>query len=211
MYDLHIHSIYSDGNGEIDAIVRKAREANLKAIAVVDHSSEHPLGLTEKKARKRHAEIEEASAKYNIRVVDGIECGIQSDGEIILPDFEFDLILVSIHDPVPMEEYYRRIEMCLKNYDVDILAHFHSTIFDAYDGRDCERDREIIDLLIDNDVGLEINTAHHAPPVSVLEDCISKKVKYSIGSDSHSLSRVADVEWGFKMAKRFLKKGKSFL
>jgi|Deesub1362A_J573_1020465.scaffolds.fasta_scaffold00401_26 putative hydrolase len=211
MYDLHVHSIYSDGSGEIDAIVRKAREANLEAIAIVDHSLEHPLGLTEKKARKRHIEIEEASAKYNIRVVEGIECGIKANGEIILPDFEFELILVSIHDPVPMDEYYRRIEMCLRNHDVDVLAHFHSTIFDAYDGRDIVRDKEIIDLLMENDVGLEINTAHHAPPSSVLEDCISRKIKYSIGSDSHSLSRVADVEWGFKMAKRFLKKGRSLL
>ena len=211
MYDLHIHSEYSDGSGSIDSIVRKAKEADLKAIAIVDHSIEHPLGLTRSKAKKRHYEIQQASSKYDINVIEGIECGIQAGGKIIMPEFNFELVLVSIHDPVSMDEYYRRIELCLKNYNIDVLAHFHSTVFDAYDGRDYERDEEILELLVDNHICLELNTAHYAPPFSVLEKCTDKNIRYSIGSDSHSLKRIADVEWGFKMAKKFLKNGEFIL
>lgn len=211
MYDLHIHSEYSDGSASIDSIVKKAKEADLKAIAIVDHSIEHPLGLTRSKAKKRHHEIQQASSKYDIKVIEGIECGIQAEGRIIMPEFDFELVLASIHDQVSMDEYYRRIKLCLENNNIDVLAHFHSTIFDAYDGRDEEKDEEILDLLVDNNVCLELNTAHEAPPLSVLEKCSDRKIRYSVGSDSHSLRRIADVAWGFRMAKKFLKKGEFIL
>ena len=206
MYDLHIHSCYSDGRGSIDEIVRRAKEAGLKAIAIVDHSIEHRLGLTESKARKRQEEIERAASKYDIDVLSGIECGIGVDGEIMLPNFKFDIVLASIHDVVPKDEYYRRIELCLKKYDFDVLAHFHSQVFGSIDGRDLNRDAEIIDILIERDIALEINTAHLAPPEDLLMLCSNRKIRYSIGSDSHSVSRVGDVRWGLEMARK-LKKG----
>lgn len=207
MYDLHIHSCYSDGNGDIERIVRRAKEAGLKAIAIVDHSIEHRLGLTERKAKKRQEEIERVSAKYDIDVLSGIECGIGADGEITLPAFKFDLVLASIHTPISKEEYYRRIELCLKKYDFDILAHFHSEVFGSIDGRDPDRDTEIIDLLIERDIALEINTAHRAPPEDLLELCSSRRIKYSIGSDSHAINRVGDISWGLEMARKYLRKG----
>ena len=207
MYDLHIHSCYSDGNGDIERIVRKAKEAGLKTIAIVDHSIEHRLGLTERKARKRQEEIERMSSKYDIEVLSGIECGIGADGEIALPDFKFDLVLVSIHEPIPKEEYYRRIELCLQKHDFDILAHFHSEVFCCIDGRDINRDAEIIDVLIERDIALEINTAHRAPPEDLLELCSSRRIKYSVGSDSHAINRVGDVRWGLEVARKYLKKG----
>lgn len=207
VYDLHIHSNYSDGDGSIELIVRRAKEAKLKAISIVDHSIEHRFGLTERKAKQRQEEIEKVSAKYDIDVLSGIECGIDANGEIDLPTFKFDLVLVSIHIATCMEEYYRRVELCLENYDFDILSHFHSKIFGSLDGRNAERDAEIVDMLIERDIALEINTAHRAPPEDLLAICSNRKLRYSIGSDSHTLSRIADVRWGFEMAKKHLKKG----
>ncbi|RLI89664.1 MAG: histidinol-phosphatase [Archaeoglobales archaeon] len=198
MYDFHIHSRYSDGEGGIDEIVRKAKERKLKAIAITDHSIEHPRGLTEGKAKRRQEEIERAKAKYDIEILSGIECGIGSDGEIVMPDFKFDIVIASIHECLPAEEYYRRIELCIKKYDFDVLGHFHSSIFESYE-RIPEKDAEILDLLAENDIALEINTAHKAPPLDLLN--AERKLKYSIGSDAHSLSRVGDVKWGLEVAK----------
>ncbi|AEA46429.1 PHP domain-containing protein [Archaeoglobus veneficus] len=199
MYDLHIHSAYSDGQGTIEEIVRKAKERRIKVIAITDHSIEHPRGLTEGKAKRRQEEIERARAKYDIEVLSGVECGIGSDGEIILPDFKFDIIIASIHECLPPEEYYRRIELCIKKHDFDVLGHFHSSIFDSYE-RIPERDAEILDLLSEHDIALEINTTHRAPPLDLLN--AERKLKYSIGSDAHSLSRVGDVKWAIEVARR---------
>ncbi len=211
MYDLHVHSLYSDGGSSIDSIVGRAKECGLRAVAIVDHSIEHPMGLTRSKAKKRCMDIEHAEAKYGIEVINGVECGIQADGKIVLPEFEFDLVLVSMHDIVPMDEYYRRIELCLSRNDVDVLAHFRAELFNVFGGENGKRDGEVLDLLEENDVGLEVNTGHYAPPESVLQKCSHRKIRYSVGSDSHSLSRVADVEWGFKMAKKFFKNGESII
>ena len=198
MYDIHIHSRYSDGEAEVCEIARKAKERGLKVIAITDHSIEHPLGLTEGKAKRRQEEIERARAKYDIEILSGIECGIGSDGEITMPEFEFDVVIASIHESLPPEEYYRRIELCVKRYDFDILGHFHSNIFNSYE-RIYEKDVEILDMLAEHDIALEINTAHKTPPLDLLNP--EKKLKYSVGSDAHSLSRVGDVAWALKVSR----------
>jgi len=208
MFDLHIHSIYSDGSASVDEIARRAKEMGLKVIAIVDHSSEHRLGLDERKAKRRQVEIEEARDRYDIEILSGVECGILPGGEIQIPNFEFDLVIASIHDFVSVDEYYDRLEGCLKKFGdiVHVLGHLHSERFGSA-GRDVVRDVELIDLMIETDTAVEINTAHFAPPIDFLELCSGKRMKYSVGSDAHTLERVGDVRWGHEMAKRYFKKG----
>ena len=208
MYDLHIHSNFSDGRASIDLIARKAKEKGLKVIAIVDHSLEHKYGLNERKARKRQNEIEKAKSKYDIEILGGIECGIGADGEILKPSVEFDLVLVAVHEILPASEYYRRIELCIQNNDVNILSHFHSQMFCSLDGRNIAKDLEIVDKLIENDVAIELNSLHLAPPEDLLKLLPFRKIKYSIGSDSHTLERVGDVKWCLRMAKKYLSKSK---
>jgi len=209
MFDLHIHSIYSDGTASIDEIARKAKEMGMKVIAIVDHSVEHRLGIDEGKAKQRQAEIEEAMDKYDIKILSGIECGILPDGDIQLPNFEFDLVIASIHDFLSVDEYYYRVRRCLEKFGdiVDVLGHLHSDRFGSA-GRDVVWDVEIIDLLLETNTAIEINTTHMAPPLDFLEMCSGKPLKYSIGSDAHTLEKVGDVKWGFEIARRYLKKGK---
>ncbi len=208
MFDLHIHSIYSDGSCTVDEIARKAKEMGMKVIAIVDHSIEHRLGMDEGKARKRQGEIEEAIDMYNIKILSGVECGILPEGEIALPNFDFDLVVASIHDFLTVDEYYYRVKRCLERFGdkVDVIGHLHSEMF-GIAGRDYAKDAELIDLLIETDTAIEINTTHMAPPIDFLEMCSGRRIKYSIGSDAHTLERVGDVRWGFEIAKRYLKKG----
>ncbi len=208
MFDLHIHSIYSDGIASVDEIARKAKEMGMKVIAIVDHSVEHRLGMDESKAKRRQAEIEEAMDKYDIKILSGVECGILPDGEIQLPNFEFDLVIASIHEFLSVDEYYHRVKRCLERFGdvVDVLGHLHSDRFGSA-GRDFVQDVEIIDLLLETDTAIEINTTHMAPPLDFLEMCSGKPVKYSIGSDAHTLDKVGDVKWGFEIARRYLRKG----
>lgn len=208
--DLHIHSMYSDGSASIDEIARKARERGLKVIAIVDHSVEHPRGLNERKAMRRKLEIEQAEQKYGIRILDGVECGILEDGKIILPKHDFDIIIASVHTPLRSDELYRRIRMCIIEQDFHVLGHMHAEMF-SLDGRDDERDLEILDLLEETGKALEINTNHDAPPEQTLRLCAGKKLLYSLGSDAHTLSRVGDIDRARRMAKLYLGSGKNIL
>lgn len=211
MIDLHIHSSYSDGRANIDSIARRAKEKGLKVIAIVDHSLEHRRGITEEKINRRQVEIDRAKDVYGIEILSGVECGILPGGEIALPNFKLDIVIASVHDVVETEEYYRRIKECLrKNGDkVNVLGHVHSEMFSC--GRDFDRDEEVVDLLLDYDVALEINSLHRAPPLDFLEICSNKPIKYSIGSDAHTLSDVGDVGWCYEMARKYLVQGRVIL
>jgi putative hydrolase len=210
VYDLHIHSSYSDGNASVDEIARKAKERGLKLIAIVDHSKELPFGLTERKAKNRQIEIENARSKYGIEILSGIECSINSAGEIILPDFKFDFVIASVHEFVSGEAYYRRIFDCMDCYDFDVLGHPFSKLF-GFDENIGELDMKLIDKLEERSIALEINSSHHCPPDEFLELCRGRDLKYSIGSDAHILSKAGDVEWSVKKAKTYLNTSRLFI
>ncbi len=210
MFDLHIHSEYSDGEGSIEEIAKKAKERGLKVIAIADHSVEHPLGLDEGKARKRSRDIEYCQSKYGIRILDAVECGIDAEGRIEKPKHKFELTIASIHETLPKEEYCKRVIKCAKTCEFDVLGHYRSSIFGTYESEVDEMDMEVIDVLVENDIALELNTAHLSPPTEVVE-IANGKVFYSIGSDSHTLSRVGDVSWAMKVLNEKVKNWKCVL
>ncbi len=210
MYDLHIHSKYSDGRSGIYEIASKAKEKGLKVIAIVDHSIEHRFGLTEKKAELRQREIEIAKSKYDIEILSGVECGILPNGEIVLPNFKFDFIIASVHEYVTEYEYYRRVLACLEKYEIDVIGHPFSSMF-GFSENVRELDLKLLEKIEENGVAIEINSAHRSPPENFLELCKDWRISYSIGSDAHDVMRVGDVAWCMKIAKKYLRNSKFVL
>ena len=51
-YDLHMHSVYSDGSFTVDELISQARDAGLAGIAVTDHDSLKQLSRVRAAARK---------------------------------------------------------------------------------------------------------------------------------------------------------------
>jgi len=195
---------------QVSEIAKKAKEKGLEFIAIVDHSIEHPLGLTEKKAKLRELEIEEAESMYNIKIFSGIECGINSGGEIFLPDYEFDFVIASVHDYVYGKSYYERIFSCLETFEFDVLGHPFSPLF-GFNQNIRRMDETLLDMLEEREVAIEINSSHLSPPEEFLELCKDRRLKYSIGSDAHSIVKVGDVKWCFEIAKRYLYSSEPFV
>ena len=210
MYDLHIHSVYSDGNASIDEIAKKAKEMGMRAIAIVDHSIELYFGLTEAKARQREIDIENAESLYGIKIYSGIECSIDAAGEIALPDFEFDFVIASVHEIVYGREYYDRVLQCITKNEIDVLGHPFSKLF-GFNHPLPEMDERLLDAIEDSGIAIELNSSHHSPPDSFLELCRDRKLKYSIGSDAHVLEKVGDVDWSVERAKKYMTRAKMFV
>ncbi len=63
--DLHTHTIASDGSDSPSDLIKKAKEAGLRAVAITDHDT--LAGLTEAK---------DACSKYEIELVPGIELSL---------------------------------------------------------------------------------------------------------------------------------------
>ncbi len=53
-FDLHMHSVYSDGSQSVQTLITEARERGLSGIAVTDHDSLRQLSSVRAEARKIH-------------------------------------------------------------------------------------------------------------------------------------------------------------
>ena len=201
MIDFHIHSSYSDGEASIMEIARKASSMKLEAIAVLDHGPYHPLGLTEKKTRKRKMEIEEAEATYGIEILDGVEVEIEGDGGLSIPG-EFDLVLITSHSIITPAEVHRFIS-AVKENRVDVIAHFGA--FGFVELGESELINMFLDIIESNRVALELNEAYRAPPDPVLELCMEREIMCSVGSDSHTVAGIGKIEWALKCMETYFK------
>lgn len=206
MIDYHIHSNYSDGQASVSQIAKKAKEIGIKEIAIVDHSFELSFGLDEKKAKRREKEIELARETYGIRIQSGIECGVNSLGEICLPEFDFDFVIVSVHENAL--NYYDRIIKCIEKNDVDVVGHVLSETFGYY--RDLELEERFLDEIESIGIALELNSGHRCPPDDFLSKCSERDLKISIGSDAHKLEKVGNVGWCLEKVKKYLWRAKIF-
>ncbi|MEM0350894.1 MAG: PHP domain-containing protein [Archaeoglobaceae archaeon] len=204
MLDLHIHSNYSDGNASVLQIAKKAKERGIKKIAIVDHSIELNFGLDEKKAKNREQEIELAMEIYGIKILSGIECGINCFGEIFLPEFDFDFVIASVHENA--YNYFSRIIKCIENNEIDAIGHPLSSMFEY--SRDEKLEEIFLDRIEELGVALELNSHHKSPPDDFLEKCRERKLTISIGSDAHRLDRVGKIEWCLEKLKKYLWRAK---
>lgn len=178
--------------------------------------------------------------KEKIDVFTGIEIGMQ-DGledryEKILESGDFDFVIMSVHnlggdsefvddflkniDPLQgLSVYYQTLYECVKSFNnYDVLGHidFIDRYFDN-EGKIPKYDQvfpiieDILKIVIENDKGIEINTAgiqygldSPHPKLSILKlyrDLGGKIV--TIGSDAHSPDFIGE---NFKLAKSTLKK-----
>ncbi|MGN0771492.1 MAG: PHP domain-containing protein [Christensenellales bacterium] len=78
-YDLHIHSIFSDGTDAPVAIVEKAKQKGLSAIALTDHDTIDGLD-----------ECRDAAKSAGIEFVDGLELSTYSMSEVHILGYGFD-------------------------------------------------------------------------------------------------------------------------
>jgi len=99
--DLHIHTVYSDGRGTIDAILARAEQRGLDGIAVTDHGT--IAGALEAKAVSR-----------KLLVIPGCE---------VTTDFGH-LLALGVESPLPSKlEYMEALERIRSLNGVAVLAH----------------------------------------------------------------------------------------
>ena len=103
MFDLHMHSTFSDGKDSPEEMIREAIRRGLETVGISDHSSGDPCGMTLAQSVEYRAEIARLKEKYKgqIRVLCGLERDFLSD------DFaEYDYVIGSVHW-LPMPDGHR--------------------------------------------------------------------------------------------------------
>ena len=94
MFDLHMHTTWSDGKNTPEEMVQEAIRRGLETVGISDHSSGDPDGMTLEQSPAYRVEIARLKEKYagKIRVL----CGLERD--FLTDDFaEYDYTIGSVH------------------------------------------------------------------------------------------------------------------
>ncbi len=199
--DLHIHSKWSgDGMDTIEDIVKKAKELSYEYIAITDHSPTIPahIGMDEEKFYEQWDILE----SYDT-VLKGVECDILKDGTLRFDDTilkKADLVIASVHEYVPTTD---TVLTAMENPHVDILGHPTGRFMGRSEAYNLDMEK-VFAKAVETRTALEINAN---PRRLDLRDFYIKKakeygVKFSIGTDSHSVDDMENIIFGIYNARR---------
>ena len=94
MFDLHMHTVWSDGTNTAEEMVQEAIRKGLETVGISDHSSGDPCGMTLEQSADYRAEIARLKEKYAGQIC--VLCGLERD--YFTDDFaDYDYTIGSVH------------------------------------------------------------------------------------------------------------------
>ena len=123
MYDLHIHSIFSDGELIPAEIARRYQVLGYTAIAITDHADNTNMEFI---LKNTVASFDELSDAFGMRIIPGIELThippASLDG-LVSRAKELGAKIIIVHGETPAEPVARGTNaQAVKNADIDILS-----------------------------------------------------------------------------------------
>lgn len=233
---MHVHSKFSaDSQAELKDICRAAIESGLKYIAITDHYDLNPndIGYQFFDYSAYSQAIDDLRVEFGseLTILKGIEFGephLYPEELEKLHQLDFDVILGSVHFIGPdfvgerylrerwtpeeiYGKYFNEVLQMVKSGGFDILAHldFPKRYLKQTNHHD-EIIHQIIEQLIQQEIGLEINTSPLRKGLSFTspdEELVQRYIqagghRITVGSDAHYPSEIGA---GFSEMSRFLK------
>lgn len=204
-YDLHVHSSYSDGNNDISDIIHRANMLHLEAIAITDHfwpsmgSQRGGINIIE---NRRH-EIDTGRSDYpKLSILDGAEVDIQSNGTLapVAGGLEqFDIVIGSFHWISDSRTWASALTKALQNPQFQILGHWDGYL-SSYQQED---GHAVVEALAGTGIAIELNGRYISEQTGFLEMARDCGCIFSLGSDSHSVETIGQLDFQRKLAEDF--------
>ena len=209
--DLHVHTKWSDGAHDFDALVRAARKKGYQYIAVTDHSKGLGVahGLDEKRLREQIARIEEVNRTLRgFRILKGVEVDIRGDGTLDLSDAvlrELDIVIASIHSGFRQsrEQITARLLAAVRNPVVGVIAHPSGRLIGERDPYDVDLEALFREAAA-RGVAMEVNA--HPSRLDLSDHHVRMAKRYGIplviSTDTHVTANFDYMEYGVAVARR---------
>ena len=207
--DMQMHSTWSDGAMDIEALARHVMEHYPYAyIVLTDHSVSSRIagGKDEKSFRKQFVEIDRVNQKLGRQLIrKGVEVDILPDGSLDLKDdllVEMDWVCASIHSGFAHDNTSRLVKAC-QHPLVNCIGHPSGRLIgkrEAY-GVDWKK---LFSVAARTGTAIEINAQ---PDRMDLSDTLARQareagVMLTISTDSHSAENFSFMKCGITVARR---------
>jgi putative hydrolase len=203
--DCHLHSRWSDGGAEIEAMAATAIDLGHEYMVLTDHSARLTVahGLSEERLATQLDEIARinadiAAAGHEFRILTGMEVDILEDGSLDLADAmlaRLDVVVASVHSKLRMDRQpmTERMLLAVANPHVDILGHCTGRMIGKRPPSQFDADY-VFAACAQFGTAVEINCRPERldPPRELLDLAIEYGCWFSIDSDAHSTGQ---LEW----------------
>jgi putative hydrolase len=190
MIDLHTHSIFSDGELIPSELVRRAKVAGYRAIAITDHTDHSNIDIIIPALLKVCNKLSDA---YSIRVLPGIEL------THVPPEYIYELAvdarnlgakIILVHGETIVEPVIPGTNLAALKAPIDILAH---------PGMLTEEEARLAVL---NSIYLEVTTrkGHSLTNGHVVQVARIAKAALVLNTDSHSPQDLTSKESAMRIA-----------
>lgn len=208
--DLHSHTLETDGKNSLEEMVEAAERSGLKYIAITNHSRslKVAMGMDENAFRAFNSRIDDLQTSHKIRILKGVEMDILKDGGLdlrsdILRDMDF--VLASLHQWASSDasENTDRIIKAIESGYVSAISHPTGRLIGTRDQIPLNFPR-LFEACADNKVALEINGYPERSdlPYDIVHEARNYRIKFSIGSDAHSVNDLSFLKFGTAIARR---------
>lgn len=218
-YDIHTHTVYSHGKGDIEDNVKAALKKGLRKVGISDHGPGHILyGIKRSDLMSMREEIDRLKTIYpQIEILLGVEANIMNaDGSLDIRQSDLDLLdymIAGYHYGVfgstPVRAVVCHVSNFIKlgfakkaNTERIIAALYNNNIrVLTHPGDKGPVDiHEIAKACRDTETLMEISTWHPHMTVDEIRLCADTDVGFIISSDAHTPERVGSFEGGLRRA-----------
>ena len=199
--DLHLHSRWSDGGAEVEAMARTAMALGHEYMVLTDHSPRLTVahGLSAERLAQQLDEVAELNSRLApFRVLTGIEVDILEDGTLDHGDdvlSQLDVVVASVHNKLrmPGPQMTERMLAAVRSQHVDILGHCTGRMIGKREPSEFDADA-VFAACAAHRTAVEINCRPERldPPRPLLQRAIELGCHFSIDSDAHSTGQ---LEW----------------
>jgi len=209
--DLHSHTDWSDGGATVLAMARAAQARGYSYLAITDHSPRMTIvnGLGPERLAAQAVEIRRAMEQLEgFRILRGIECDINEDGSLDLPDdvlAQLEVVIISPHVKLKMEPaaMTERMLRAVSHPHADLVGHPTGRMLGRRPGATYDFEA-VFKQAAKSNTAVEIDTdparMDLGPELARLAaDC---GCRLSLDSDAHAPNELAYVDAGAWMARQ---------
>jgi DNA polymerase (family 10) len=209
--DLQMHTSYTDGKTDLEAMVAACRARGYEYMAVTDHTRAVRVagGLTRRDFLRQFREIDRLRRRFSdITILKGAEVDILDDGSLDLDEptlSELDLVVVAVHSQFNQSKaaMTRRIVRALRHRHVQILAHPTGRIIGKREPYPLDLS-QVIKAAADHGVWLEINAQPDRLDLADTQIRMAHEAgaRLVIDTDAHRAEELAFMHYGVDQARR---------